>query len=175
MERDPEMETLSVSVSESSHETNCSLFAQSISCKDERNCSPNTSHSNFPFSLSTFLSWLPNNIHLYSGLNWFLLTRTLFSSETTLSNCTLKQRLRQAAPLTHRGVVTPSSQQMVRQLEHNYPATTLPSIFNFSAMDSCGMAQNQLTTTQWNVYITNIYLLIILILHKTKMKLRKHQ
>lgn len=42
VQRDSEMATLSLSVSESSCETNCSLLVWSISCKDDRNCSPNT-------------------------------------------------------------------------------------------------------------------------------------
>lgn len=48
-------ETLSVSISEPSCKTNCSLFVQFISHMDKRNCFPNASHSSFLFSLNSFL------------------------------------------------------------------------------------------------------------------------
>lgn len=108
VERNPEMETLSVTVRESSYETYCSFSFQSISYTDERNGSPNTEYSNFQFHLALSLPYLESKIHLYSGLNLLLPTRTLFLSQTTLSNCSLEWSLEDTVPLTQMRLARPS-------------------------------------------------------------------
>lgn len=65
VERNSEMETLSVTVRESSYETNCSFSFQSISYKDEGDSSPNTEYSNFQFHLALpYPTWKAKYIYI---------------------------------------------------------------------------------------------------------------